>query len=73
MSMFSRTIPGTSEQVLMPLADPERVDMRRKEVGLGPLAEYMSRFGLEWDAEAYQQRLPELEKAFFEEKEEHDH
>ena len=53
--------PATSEQYLLPLLDPRNVDERRKSVGLGPLKEYMSRFGLEWNVEEYIKRLPEYE------------
>lgn len=33
------------------LKDPKNVDKRRAEVGLGPLADYAKRFGVEWSAE----------------------
>jgi len=59
------TLPETGENVVQPLADPDRVDMRRKEVGLGPISEYASRFGIKWDLEAYKKRLPELEAIYF--------
>ena len=52
----------TGEYYVSPLRDPENVDQRRAEVGLGPLQEYISNWGLSWDAEAYEQQLPELEK-----------
>ena len=54
--------PDTGEYYVSPLRDPENVDQRRAEVGLGPLQEYISNWGLSWDAEAYEQQLPELEK-----------
>jgi len=46
---------------ISPLEDPDNVDKRRAEVGLGPLAEYVKRWGIVWDAEAYKKRLPEIE------------
>ncbi|MBP6390976.1 MAG: hypothetical protein KA175_10340 [Flavobacteriales bacterium] len=45
-----------------PLEDPDHVDERRKEVGLEPIADYVSRWGFTWDAEAYKKELPLLEK-----------
>ena len=37
------------ESVLMPLEDPDNVDQRRKEMGMGPLAEYLAYFQEEGD------------------------
>ena len=51
----------TGEQYLLPLTDPRKVDERRESVGLGPITEYMSRFGLSWDVEEYLKKLPEYE------------
>ncbi len=51
----------TGQFYVSPLDDPENVDKRRMEVGLGPLAEYVSRWEISWDATAYKQQLPELE------------
>lgn len=47
---------------VMPLVDPDNVDKRRAEVGLGPLADYISRWQLKWDVNAYKAQLPELKK-----------
>ncbi|MFD2935354.1 DUF6624 domain-containing protein [Spirosoma flavum] len=47
---------------VMPLVDPDNVDKRRAEVGLGPLADYISRWHLKWDVNAYKAQLPELKK-----------
>ncbi|MDX1684089.1 MAG: DUF6624 domain-containing protein [Saprospiraceae bacterium] len=33
------------------LKEPEYVNQRRKEVGLGPIQEYVQRWGIEWDIE----------------------
>ena len=46
---------------VLPLQDPLKVDERRAKVGLPPLAEYVSNWDIEWDAEAYLEKLPELE------------
>ncbi len=57
--------PETGEKIVLPLADPERVDIRRQEMGLGPLDEYTQRFGFKWDVELYKKQLPEIEKFYF--------
>ncbi len=41
----------TGEQVVYEIWDPEFVDQRRKEVGLGPLEDYVKRWGIEWTVE----------------------
>ncbi len=45
-----------------PLEDPENVDKRRAEVGLGPLSDYVSRWQIKWDVEQYKKDLPKLEE-----------
>jgi hypothetical protein len=45
-----------------PLDDPDHVDKRREEVGLGPIAEYLQNWDIKWDVETYKKQLPELEK-----------
>lgn len=54
--------PETDKNYVLPLEDPEHVDERRATVGLGKLQEYISRWGIAWDPEAYKKQLPELEK-----------
>jgi len=44
------------------LEDPDNVDKRRAEVGLGPLSEYVSHWNIKWDVEEYKKQLPEIEK-----------
>lgn len=51
----------TGEYYVSPLLDPDNVDQRRAEVGLGPIQEYVSSWDLTWDAEAYKMELPQLE------------
>lgn len=51
----------TNKSYVAPLEDPDNVDKRRKEVGLGPLSRYLKQWGLIWDAEEYKKELPELE------------
>lgn len=43
-----RTNPETGEQYVYPIEDPENVNKRRAEVGLGTIEEYVSRFGFEY-------------------------
>lgn len=44
----------TGEKSLQPLIDPDKVDERRKAMGLNPLAEYLGKsFQMKWDVEAY--------------------
>ena len=45
-----------------PLIDPDNVDKRRAEVGLGPIQEYISKWGTTWDVEEYKKKLPEYEE-----------
>lgn len=52
---------STGEYFVHPLDDPENVDERRASVGLGSFREYLSIFGMTWDAEEYKKKLPEIE------------
>jgi len=36
-----------------PIEDPDNVDKRRAEVGLGPISEYVKDWGIEWNLEEY--------------------
>lgn len=49
-------------QYVLPLIDPDNVDKRRTEVGLGPISEYVKNWNLIWDVEKYKSELSELEK-----------
>jgi hypothetical protein len=62
------TSNAAGENVVDALDDPENVDKRRAEVGLGPLADYVRRWNITWDPIAYQKQLPELEKKLEENK-----
>ncbi len=46
---------------ISPLEDPDNVDKRREEVGLGSLADYVRNWQINWDAAAYKKDLPRLE------------
>ena len=54
------TDPKTNLNYVLPLDDPDNVDKRRSEVGLQPLADYISHWNLTWDVEAYKKELPSL-------------
>lgn len=41
----------TGEYYIEPIKDPDRVDERRAEVGLRPLADYVNSWGIIWDVE----------------------
>ena len=51
----------TGEYYVSPLIDPDNVDKRRFEVGLNSFQEYISNWGLTWNAEEYKKLLPEIE------------
>lgn len=48
---------------ISPLEDPDNVDKRRAEVGLGPLNDYTQNWNFKWDVEEHKKRMAELEKA----------
>jgi len=56
---------GRNEQTkayyVLPLEDPDNVDKRREEVGLEPLQNYISHWGMTWDVEVYKKQLLEIE------------
>lgn len=60
-SQISRD-PETQEYYISPLEDPDNVDKRRAEVGLGPLSEYVIHWQIKWDIEKYKKDLPKLEE-----------
>jgi hypothetical protein len=51
----------TSEYYVLPLIDPDNVDKRRAEVGLGSIEDYISNWGITWNVEDYKKKLPEYE------------
>lgn len=54
--------PTTKKQYVLPLEDPDNVDKRRSEVGLGAMSEYVAYWNIIWDLEQYKKDLPEIEK-----------
>ncbi len=45
------TVDETGNQVVYEIRDPEYVNKRRKEVGLGPIEDYVARWGITWTIE----------------------
>lgn len=54
--------PDNKTLYVLPMIDPDHVDQRRTEVGLGPISDYVKNWNLVWDVERYKSELPELEK-----------
>ncbi|TDO78252.1 hypothetical protein EV143_103505 [Flavobacterium chryseum] len=52
----------TNKLYISPMIDPDNVDKRRAEVGLGTMAEYAAKMNIEWNLEVYKKELPEIEK-----------
>ena len=52
----------TQQFYVIPLEDPDSVDIWRVRVGLPPISQYAAQWGIKWDVEEYKKRLPELEK-----------
>jgi hypothetical protein len=48
----------TNKYYVLPLKDPDNVDIRRREVGLGPISEYLRQWEIIWDAQKYKEQLP---------------
>lgn len=52
---------STGKHYVLPLDDPDNVDKRRAEVGLPPLADYVSNWQIKWDPAQYKLDLPAIE------------
>jgi hypothetical protein len=52
----------TKKNYVLPLEDPDNVDQRREEVGLGPISEYVKTWDIVWNVEEYKLMLSEIEK-----------
>lgn len=48
----------TGAWYVRPLIDPDNVDERRAAVGLPPIQQYISNWGMTWDVEEYKKKLP---------------
>jgi hypothetical protein len=51
----------TQMHYVLPLEDPDNVDKRRAEVGLGLLSEYLNYWQINWNVAQYKKDLPKLE------------
>jgi hypothetical protein len=51
----------TGEYYVSPLIDPENVDQRRAEVGLGTISEYVAIWDMTWDLEKHKERIAKIE------------
>jgi hypothetical protein len=51
----------TGEYYVSPLIDPENVDKRRAEVGLGTLSDYVSRYNMIWDIKKHKEQTAKTE------------
>lgn len=54
--------PKTEEYYVLPLKNPDAVNIRRKEVGLSTIQDYVSHWNLIWDVEEYKKHLPKYEQ-----------
>jgi len=54
-------IQESGEFYVLPLVDPDNVNKRRSEVGLGSIQDYISMWGMTWNVEEYKKKLPEYE------------
>ena len=51
----------SGEFYVSPLIEPEKVNERRAEVGLGTIESYISNWGMKWDLEKHQERTAKSE------------
>jgi len=51
----------TGEYFVSPMEDPENVDKRRADVGLGPIADYISNWNMTWDVKKHIERTIKME------------
>ena len=51
----------TGKMHFYPIDNPDQLDVRRKAMGLIPMAEYAKVMNMDWDLTAYKKMLPELE------------
>lgn len=56
------TNPNTKKQYVFPLDDPDNVNKRRSDVGLGTLTDYVKNWNITWNVKNYKKELPEIEK-----------
>ena len=56
---------NTNSYYVLPLMDPDHVDERRKEAGLGTLREYAAIWKISWDKDGYQKHLRKVMRKKF--------
>jgi hypothetical protein len=54
--------PDTGEYYVSPLIEPEKVNERRAEVGLGSIEDYISNWDMTWDVEKHKERTARMEQ-----------
>ena len=59
---------STKNFYVLLLSDPDNVDKRRKEMGLGLLADYVKNWDIVWNVEAYKKDIPRLKELLNNEK-----
>lgn len=69
MNRGEKQIYGTQsisgrEPYIIPMEDPDRVDSLRHSIGLGPIADYASSLGIQWDLKKYKENLPRYEQLY---------
>lgn len=47
---------------LFPIDDPDHLDQRRAEMGLDPIAGYITRWGLKWDLAQYKEEMAKFDR-----------
>jgi hypothetical protein len=52
----------TNKYTIMPMLDPDHVDNRRADVGLGTYGAYLFEMGITWDVDQYKKDLPQIEE-----------
>ncbi|HZH70497.1 MAG TPA: DUF6624 domain-containing protein [Flavobacteriaceae bacterium] len=53
--------PETGEYYVSPLIEPEKVNERRAEVGLGTIQDYIQNWGMTWDIEKHKETTKKIE------------
>lgn len=54
--------PETEEYYVLPLKNPDEVNIRRKKVGLSTIQDYVSHWNLIWNVKEYKKHLPKYEQ-----------
>ena len=57
--------PKTGLHYILPLENPDSVDIRRSQMGLGKLENYVEYYGIKWDANEYKKQLSLMERELF--------